>query len=431
MQQEQRSRRFNRRGFLKLGGQTALLGLLAGGGLAAAQRQTHPALAAPPAGAANAPLAQLPRMDIRLVATDGFMSLPGRRHTGPDAQPVYAFGFRAVAPEDANASPAELTAKYKGFVQWPSPILAIPKDIDLYITMTNLGFVVRPDLDDAHTIHWHGFRNPNAIFDGVPETSISVPPVRDFTYFYRPRVEGTYMYHCHFEDTEHVQLGMDGIVFIEANNGRTYDNDGGVTAFDRQFTLLLNEVDLTPHDNLEAVQEFIWSNYKPQYWVINGRAYPDTILRDQELPGSDFDLGDPELGYTQFVSSLIQANAGDRVLLRWTNLGYEQQAMQLLGPTMTVVGHDATFLGPNRYETNSIYIGPGEARDAIFTAPAYSAGLPGGSDPAGNYNVYWLRNRNAQRLVNGDLPGLGGQVTQVRVYPAGTLPPQAGPNQTF
>lgn len=430
MQQDQRSRRFNRRGFLRLGGQTALLAFLAGGGLAAAQRQTHPALAAPVAAPGNAPLAQLPRVDIRLLATDGFMSLPGRRRTGANADPLYAFGFRGVLPGELNAPTGPLVSKYKGMVQWPSPILGVDKDIDLYITLSNLGFIGRPDLDDSHTIHWHGFRNPNAIFDGVPEVSVSVPPSRDFPYFYRPRNEGTYMYHCHFEDTEHVQMGMDGIVYIKAANGRAYDGDGGATGFQRQYTLLLNEVDTAPHDLLIGVQEFNWSDYKPNYWLINGRAYPDTILRDQELPGSDFDYGDPDLGYTQPVSSLIQLNAGETALLRFASLGYEQHTMQLLGPAMTVVGHDATFLNANIYQTHSIHLGPGEARDALWTAPAYSATLPGGSDPVGNYNVYWLRNRNAQRLRNGALPGLGGMMTQVRVYPGG-LPPQQWPNQTF
>jgi FtsP/CotA-like multicopper oxidase with cupredoxin domain len=428
-------RRFNRRGFLKLGGQAVLLGALAGGGLTAATRQSAPLIAAtagaPIAADLNAPALQLPRTDIRLVATDAFISLPGRRRNGPDANPLYAFGFRAVRPDETFATPEALVAKYKGFVQWPAPILGIDKDIDLYVTMTNLGFVGRPDLDDAHTIHWHGFRNPNAIFDGVPEVSIAVPPQRDFAYFYRPRIEGTYMYHCHFEDTEHVQMGMDGVVYIKASNGRTYDNDGGATAFDREFALLLNEVWTTPHDNLIGVQESNWSDYDANYWVINGRAYPDTILRDQELPGSDFDYGDPDLGYSQPVSSLIQLNEGETGLLRFANLGFEQHAMQLLGPKMTVVGHDATFLGANIYATDSIYIGPGEARDALVTAPIYNASLPGGTDGTGAYNVYWLRNRSAQRLVNDTLPGLGGMVTQVRVYPGGTLGPQTGPNRTF
>ena len=48
-----------------------------------------------------------------------------------------------------------------------------------------------------------------------------MPIGRDFTYFYRPHDAGTYMYHCHFEDVEHVQMGMTGMVFVrpKQNNG--------------------------------------------------------------------------------------------------------------------------------------------------------------------------------------------------------------------
>ena len=262
------------------------------------------------------------------------------------------------------------------------------------------------------------------------------------------------MYHCHFEDVEHVQMGMNGVVYVrplqnytgaggsvpvarlggEPNSpvlGYAYNDGDGSTAYDREFTFMLNEIDTRPHDLLEAVQEFIWTNYKPNYWIMNGRAYPDTIK-----PSND-----PSLPF-QPISSLIQVNEGERVLLRLANLGYEQHAMQLTGIRMKVVGHDATLLrnppkppfGPNpvdlTYETNTIYIGPGEARDVIFVAPAYDATRKE-TDTAGDHNVYWFKNRNAYTQTNNGLPGLGGMVTQVRVYPSGTLPLQTAPNETY
>jgi FtsP/CotA-like multicopper oxidase with cupredoxin domain len=293
--------------------------------------------------------------------------------------------------------------------------------------------VVRPDLDDSHTLHWHGFRNQITIFDGVPEVSTAVPVARDFAYFFRPREEGTYMYHCHFEDTEHVQMGMTGVVFVRpAQNagagpvppGKYAYNDGtGATAYDREYALLLNEIDPRPHDLLESVQEFVWSNYDPSYWVINARCYPDTVKPNEGEAGAD-----PALA-SQPTSSLVQANEGDRILLRLVNLGYQQHAMQLSGITPTVIGEDATYLGslPSgradiTYKTNVIYIGPGESRDVLFSAPAHS-GNPGP-------DVYFLRNRNLDRLTNPGVAGMGGMSTEVRVYPYGTLPAQTSPNQT-
>src|SRR6266702_4405445 len=79
---------------------------------------------------------------------------------------------------------------------------------------------------------------------------------------------------------------------------------------------------------------------------------------------------------TVYPSALIQVNPGDRVLLRLANLGYQQHAMQLPGIPMHVIGQDASLLRngtvDTSYWTNTLYIGPGEARDVLFDAPAYS-----------------------------------------------------------
>jgi len=426
----------NRRDFLRLGG-AVFTSLSIGAGLSHILRPGVSVSAAPASSPSLAPPSTV--ATLRLVATDGFFSFPDRRSDDPAGDNrVYGFGFRATAANEAQSNGPgrtdKLIQKYKGKVSWPAPTLAISKDTQTFIVLTNLGLVGRPDLDDSHTIHWHGFRNPNSVFDGVPEVSVAVPPERDFPYLFIPRDEGTYMYHCHFEDVEHVQMGMDGVVYIKSSNaGYAYDLADGSpaldTAFHRQFTFMLNEVDTHPHDNLINVQEFVWSNYKANHWVMNGRSYPDTVMRDQELPGSDFDLGGGL--YSQPVSSLVQANPGEKVLMRIASLGYEQHAMQLLGIPMTVVGQDASYLGSNGYMTNTIYLGAGEARDVIFTAPQYEASLAlNKGDGLGDYNRYWFRNRSAQRLINPGLSGLGGMVTEVRIYET-PLGSQIGPNVTF
>jgi FtsP/CotA-like multicopper oxidase with cupredoxin domain len=405
-------------------GRGALLALATGG--AAAGLDSLGRGGGPSRADAALPLVPDP-VTMRLAATDGHILLPGR------ADPLYVFGFIQVDP--ANMSNAQAIETYKGNVQVPAPIIAVDELADLYLSLTNLGLVVRPDLDDSHTIHWHGFPNQSAVFDGVPEVSIAVPVGRTFPFFYRPRRVGTFMYHCHFEDSEHVQMGMDGIVFVRPSQnhgtgavspGKYAYNDGdGSTAYDREFALLLNEIWSRAHDNLESIQENVWSSYKPDYWVINGRSYPDTVKLngDSTLP-------------EQPISSLIQANPGDRVLLRLANLGYEQHAMELPGIDLKVVGEDATLLrGPDgndlSYSTRIVYVGPGEARDILFTAPAYDAGHPGGIDPdLGPYNRFFFRNRSYYTLTNGGAAGLGGMATEVRIY-AGSLGAQTTPNQTY
>jgi len=424
-------RRFSRREFLSIGSLGALAAVLAGSSLSRAAPSPDQTISAS-SGAGEATLLSPSKPDApvfrRLVATDGHILLPGR------AEPLFIFGFREVLPDEIGAPVEELTPKYKGNVQMSAPILDVQEGIELFITVTNIGLVVRPDLADSHTLHWHGFRNPIALFDGVPEVSIAVPPTRDFPYYFNPRDAGTYMYHCHFEDVEHVQMGMNGIVFVRPNQDQGTDtlpagkyiyNDGdGSTAYEREFTLMLNEIDTRPHDLLENVQEFVWTDYKANYWTMNGRAYPHTVLpnNDPSLPN-------------QPISSLIQVNEGDRVALRMANLGYEQHAMQLAGIQLKVVGHDATLLrSPSgtdiSYFTNTIYIGPGEARDAIFIAPAFDPSGPVATDTIGQYNRYFFKNRNLAKLSNGGVPGLGGMVTEIRVY-ANPLPAQTVPNETY
>jgi FtsP/CotA-like multicopper oxidase with cupredoxin domain len=393
-----------RREFLRSSGLGAA-GVAAGGGLYAAAR--------------GASAAAGPQVKLALAATDGHIILPNRVND----QPVYIFGFVPVTP--ATMSVSDQVTNFKNKAQHPAPLLDFRQDNDVYITLTNLGFAGRPDLIDSHTIHWHGFRTPSVLFDGVPEVSVAVPIQRQFTYFYRPHNAGTYMYHCHMEDVEHVQMGMTGIVFVRPSMGDKFAYNDASTAFTREFAILLNEVWLTAHDNDETIQESIFTDYAPTYFTLNGRVYPQTVL------GND----DPALP-SQPISSLVQVNAGDRALLRLANLGYQQHAMQLPGIALRVVGEDATLRRSpagvdTSYVTETLYMGPGEARDVLFTAPAFNVSAPTASDASGTHNTYLFKNRDVAKLSNNGDTGAGGMMTEVRVYPAGTLAPQTKPNQTY
>jgi hypothetical protein len=116
------------------------------------------------------------------------------------------------------------------------------------------------------------------------------------------------------------------------------------------------------------------------------------------------------------------------------NLGYTQPAMKLTGIQMHVVGKDATPLrgigtgglrngADTSYYTDTIYLGAGEAFDAIFIAPAYS-----GANGSNGYDTYLLFNNALGTLGTPGGTGLGGQMTEVRVYAAGHLLPQTAPN---
>ena len=432
---------FSRRGFLKAAGLGAL-GTVAGGGVVAALGRGL--LLPTPASAATTELA--------LAATDGYITMPGRTDN-----PIYVFGFIPVSP---SASISELISTFKGHAQASAPTINVRQNDDVKITLTNLGLVQRPDLTDSHTIHWHGFDVPSPLNDGVPEVSVAVPISKQLTYFYRPHREGTYMYHCHFEDVEHVQMGMAGIVFVRplqdgssfTFDGKTFNrfayNDGdGSTGYHRHFAILLNEVWSNFHDGDRDIQESIATDYDPQWFTLNGRCYPETALpNDDAFTTSGLTTPNPNYDdapdRSQPNSALVQLNQGDRVLLRLANLGYQQHAMQLPGIPMHVIGQDASLLRngtgasavDTSYWTNTLYIGPGEARDVVFDAPAFDPARPTGSDGRGSYNVYYFKNRDWRRLSSLGAGGAGGtpsgMMTEVRVY-QNPLPAQTVVSQTY
>jgi hypothetical protein len=182
---------------------------------------------------------------------------------------------------------------------------------------------------------------------------------------------------------------------------------------------------------------------------LNGRVYPDTLLPNAPIDlahsayanggkaltiktDANGDLTPPvgrdDLQY-QPHSALVTCNAGEKVLLRFANLGFREASMTLAGIPMKVVGRDATPMKgrdgtDTSYVTDTLLMGAGESYDVIFTAPAFSGGS--GSSGAG-YDVYVLYNR---RYTQDDdtADGTQGQRTEVRVYP-GTLAPQAYFNQ--
>lgn len=441
MSQQSPSRKLTRRDFLKLG---------AGALAAAAGAKFVPvALNRPSVSRATA---QAAGRHIRLAATDGWINLPGQvvipgsdpldpkfyspDPWAPEGRTTYVFGFRNVT----GWSEIDILAQ-KGLAQHTAPILWADEGEEVYLTLTNLGFVMRPDLIDAHSVHWHGFRKAIPYFDGVPQTGVSVPLGRDFTYYYKPRDPGTYMYHCHVEEVEHIQMGMVGIIFVRpaqnqaANAAALYPsgkfayNDGdGSTGYDREFVIVLTEIWAEMHWDDAHIQLPEWTDYRADFYTINGRVYPDTLLDNRP----NFDPGPSDLGAAdrlqyQPISALVKAQPGERVLLRFVNLGYGSQTMTTDNIKMTVVGKDATYLrgldingvrGPDgadlSYMTNSIHIAPGETVDAIFTAPAEG--------------TYLLYNRNYNNLDNPGDPDnrYGGQMTEIRISTG--LPAQTEPN---
>ena len=79
----------------------------------------------------------------------------------------------------------------------PAPLMAIDEDDEFFLTLSNPGMIMRPDLFEQHTVHFHGYPNASSFFDGVPDASIAINIAGSFTYYYTAPDAGTYFWHCH------------------------------------------------------------------------------------------------------------------------------------------------------------------------------------------------------------------------------------------
>lgn len=342
-----------------------------------------------------------------LTAGDGFATMA-------DGAVLYTFGFRDVTgvPEDDVVDEGMLGA------QFSAPTLSFPEGSKVYLTLTNVGMMMRPDLFDPHSVHWHGFPNAAPIFDGEPMSSISINMGESLTYYYETPGPGTYMYHCHVEATEHMQMGMLGNLYVTPAQDGTplgacaagpcttfaYNDGDGATGYDVDFPVQLVAFDGPFHESHIAIQPLPMAMMKDTYPMINGRGYPDTI-NPAPLPAPAENGGK----VAQPLPALIEATAGQRILLRISSLStVDYFTVGLAGLQMRVVGKDARLLrgpgGDRFYTTNSVTLGGGQSVDAIVDTTGVAPG------------TYFLYTKSLNHLSN-DAEDFGGMMTEIVITP--------------
>src|ERR1039457_7070941 len=102
----------------------------------------------------------------------------------------------------------------------PAPLMAIDEDDEYFLTLSNVGMIMRPDLFEQHTVHFHGYPNASAFYDGVPDASVAINIGGSFTYYYLAPDAGTYFWHCHITPPEHLQMGMVGQIYVRPRQDR-------------------------------------------------------------------------------------------------------------------------------------------------------------------------------------------------------------------
>jgi FtsP/CotA-like multicopper oxidase with cupredoxin domain len=131
------------------------------------------------------------------------------------------------SPDAAIVEPAMMMNMGVMSASAPAPLIAVDEDDELFLTLSNVGMIMRPDLFEQHTVHWHGYPNASSYFDGVPDASVAINIAGSFTYYYTAPDAGTYFWHCHITPPEHLQMGMVGQLYVRPRQNRVTDTTAG------------------------------------------------------------------------------------------------------------------------------------------------------------------------------------------------------------
>jgi FtsP/CotA-like multicopper oxidase with cupredoxin domain len=250
---------------------------------------------------------------INLCAKPGTATLTG-------AVTVPIWGFATTATSGAcGAATASL----------PGPQLVVNEGDTVTVSITN-------GLPAGQTLT---FEIPGITFNaGATDVAAGASGTVSFT----ASAPGTYLYQAGGGQGRQAAMGLAGALIVNsATAGQAYDSV--TTAYDRQATVVLGAVD--PNFNA-APDSFDMYGYQATYWLINGKAYPDTAG--------------------------VLATAGQRLLLRYVNAGFDNTSMALLGMHERAVARDAHLLN-NPFDANAETIPAGATEDAIATVPAGAA----------------------------------------------------------
>jgi FtsP/CotA-like multicopper oxidase with cupredoxin domain len=319
--------------------------------------------------------------------------------------------------------------------------------------------IMRPDLFEQHTVHFHGYPNASSYFDGVPDASIAINIAGSFTYYYTAPDAGTYFWHCHITPPEHLQMGMVGQLYVRPRQNRltasqslrdaliaanqkaavtpgatglgcsdilctgqtpvppantavgggkfAYNDGDGSTRYDVEYPIQMMGFDPNFHYVGMTFNPEAFADMKDKYFLLNGRGYPDTVTPGPISTMSADGVSRP----AQPIPAVITINktAGQtRALLRLSMLSVtEHVTLATIGVPMQVIAVNARLLrdlaGNNLYYlTNSVTMGGGESTDVLLDV----TNVPQGT--------YYLYSTNLDHLSN-DAENVGGMMTEIHV----------------
>jgi hypothetical protein len=184
-------------------------------------------------------------------------------------------------------------------------------------------------LPEPTSMHWHGFED-TIQNDGMPGISQdTVKPGGRFVYEFNIHQAGTYFYHSHMAMQE--MAGMLGAFIM-------HPKEPYQPHCDKDFLIHLQEYAVLPNNTVPNTMnmEFNWL-------VFNGKAGPAT---------------------TPLIVRL-----GDRVRIRFVNLGMDHHPMHLHGHTFYTTGTEGGRIPEAAWwPGNTVLVGVAQARDVEFVA---------------------------------------------------------------
>ncbi|USF86951.1 multicopper oxidase domain-containing protein [Candidatus Endoriftia persephonae] len=361
---------------------------------------------------------------LYLAATDGYHHLPDHNVYGITPATLATAPYRKVYMRGF-CDDVDGTQAVPGCANMPAPIIDVTQGDDVFVHLRNIGNANPYAPADPHTIHLHGMELTTQN-DGFNETAFEVPDTpgqNTAVYYFKAQKPGTYMWHCHVEASEHITLGMYGAMVIRPRRATFNSVYGGnyLDRFDKEYLMVLTDVDTRSRDfiqlaaapagspaeaellrrfdknsngTLEPEEQYNFTDFKANWWMVNGRAFPDTLLPvtpaattaacnngtgrslvvsdTGDFEGCNPPASGPLSGFltgsnnATSYAALVDANYNDNVLMRLINIGYTEVPWHAHGWHFTRVGKDANPIDPtNQKQEYTVHIGSGETHDMI------------------------------------------------------------------
>ncbi len=195
--------------------------------------------------------------------------------------------------------------------------------------------IVKNNLPEATTVHWHGLIVPNGMDGPADITQKPIEPGATFTYEFTTQQSGTYFYHSHKNPDRQQALGMYGALIIEPKA------KPATPAYNKDVTIQLQEWTVKEGYTFPAMP---MEGLMPNFFTINGKAYPAT--------------------------ETINAKVGDNILVRFigSNSAFIHP-MHIHGGPFKIVATDGNAVPEAaQIQKDTVEVGPGERYDVIWPA---------------------------------------------------------------